>query len=69
MGDSFEKVDKYLKKHGYRCYDSGVGYYEYERSRINISLYVTRIENEVIGIENISRKKGGGVLGGIDMYR
>ena len=57
VGDSFEKVDKYLKKHGYRCYDSGAGYYEYERGRINIRLYVTSIENEMVDVENNEIKR------------
>ncbi|MBS5931765.1 MAG: hypothetical protein KIC94_02725 [Clostridiales bacterium] len=57
VGDSFEKVDKCLKKHGYRCYDSGSGYYEYERGRINIRLYVTSIENEMVDVENNEIKR------------
>ena len=57
VGDSFEKADKYLKEHGYRCYDSDASYYEYERGRINISLYVTSSVTEMVELENISRKK------------
>lgn len=57
VGDSYEKADKYLKEHGYRCYDSSSGYYEYERGRINIRLYVTSIENEMVDVENNEIKR------------
>lgn len=57
VGDSFVKVDTHLKKHGYKCSDSGAGYYDYERVRINISLYVTSIENEMVDVGNVGIRR------------